>query len=183
MKYQIVKRIFGISLAVCTIYGSVRGAYATVMSGMYATANNSYMESESTYTVDAAPDAVAVPDTVAASDTVVASDTVGASEAIDSTLTPSDDSSAVSESEEHIAAAEQEEKKEAVLNDSNSEEQEEILPESEPEEPEISLEEYLSSLVCGACGRKCSLLHPHCRNGKHKARSAEQQYYEIYSVS
>lgn len=132
MKYQIVKRIFGISLAVCTIYGSVRGAYATVMSGMYATANNTYMESESTYTVD---------------------------------------------------AAEQEEKKEAVLNDSNSEEQEEILPEPEPEEPEISLEEYLSSLVCGACGRKCSLLHPHCRNGKHKARSAEQQYYEIYSVS
>ena len=68
---------------------------------------------------------------------------------------------------------------EAILPDQGQEESEEeaILPDPEPEEPEVSLEEYLSGLRCGACGRCCSLLHPHCRNGKHKAQLAEQQYY------
>ena len=41
MKYQIVKRILGISLAVCTAYGSVRSAYAAV-AGAYAAAFGSW---------------------------------------------------------------------------------------------------------------------------------------------
>ena len=125
MKYQFVKRILGISLAVCTAYGSVRGAYAAVAC---------------TYAAAAEPRSSSVYTAVA--------------EENDSIYTEAD---------------EQKEEKEA------------ILPDPEPEEPEITLEEYLSGLRCGACGRCCSLLRPHCRNGKHKAQSAEQEYYEMYS--
>ena len=139
MKYQFVKKILGISLAVCTVYGSVRGAYAAV-TGAYAAEAVVYPVQESTY---AASD---VPDTSVSAD---------------------------------MAAASVE--KEAILPEQEPEKEAEILPDPGPEEPEVTLEEYLSGLRCGACGRCCSLIRPHCRNGKHKAQSAEQQYYEMYS--
>ena len=151
MKYQFVKKILGISLAVCTVYGSVRGAYAAV-TGAYAAEAVVYPVQESTY---AASD---VPDTSVSADMAAAS------------------------VEKEAILPEQEPEKEAeILPDPEPEEEAEILPDPGPEEPEVTLEEYLSGLRCGACGRCCSLIRPHCRNGKHKAQSAEQQYYEMYS--
>ena len=151
MKYQFVKKILGISLAVCTVYGSVRGAYAAV-TGAYAAEAVVCPVQESTY---AASD---VPDTSVSADMAAAS------------------------VEKEAILPEQEPEKEAeILPDPEPEEEAEILPDPGPEEPEVTLEEYLSGLRCGACGRCCSLIRPHCRNGKHKAQSAEQQYYEMYS--
>ena len=82
--------------------------------------------------------------------------------------------------EEDVIIPESEpEVEEEILPEPVPEDEEEIFPEPEPEEPKITLEEYLSGLRCGACGRCCSLLNPHCRNGKHKAQAAEQEYYEM----
>ena len=89
----------------------------------------------------------------------------------------------VSKDEELILPDQEPEDKEKIIPGPETEDEEEIIPDPEPEEPEMTLEKYLSGLRCGACGRCCSLLRPHCRNGKHKAQSAEQEYYEMYSIS
>ena len=163
MKYQFVKKILGISLAVCTVYGSVRGAYAAV-TGAYAAEAVVYPVQESTY---AASD---VPDTSVSADMAAAS---VEKEAILPEQEP--------EKEAEILPDPEPEEEAEILPDPEPEEEAEILPDPGPEEPEVTLEEYLSGLRCGACGRCCSLIRPHCRNGKHKAQSAEQQYYEMYS--
>ena len=174
MKYQFVKRILGISLAVCTAYGSVRGAYAAV-AGAYAAAAESQA-------------AVAVTDTYSEQENANTAEdyTYSASSAPDMNIAAEqreEEEAIIPESEpgaeEEILPEPEPEIEEEILPEPEPEAEEEILPEPEPEEPEITLEEYLSGLRCGACGRCCSLLNPHCRNGKHKAQAAEQQYYEM----
>ena len=51
---------------------------------------------------------------------------------------------------------------------------------TEPEEEEVSLEEYLSGLFCNQCGRHCSLLSPRCGRGVEQASAAEAEFYQIY---
>jgi hypothetical protein len=46
----------------------------------------------------------------------------------------------------------------------------------------ISLEDYLSKLVCTGCGRHCSLLSPGCAKGELQAAQAEETYYEKYGT-
>lgn len=40
----------------------------------------------------------------------------------------------------------------------------------------LSLEDFLDTLICGACSRKCPLLAPRCRRGMSKA-DAQSAYY------
>ena len=163
MKYQFVKRILGISLAVCTAYGSVRGAYAAV-AGAYAVA----AEPRSSWAYTA----------VAEENDSIYAEADEQKEEKEASLT-----GPVSKDEELILPDQEPEDKEKIIPGPETEDEEEIIPDPEPEEPEMTLEKYLSGLRCGACGRCCSLLRPHCRNGKHKAQSAEQEYYEMYSIS
>ncbi|MCD8321833.1 MAG: hypothetical protein LUC89_02985 [Oscillospiraceae bacterium] len=41
----------------------------------------------------------------------------------------------------------------------------------------MSLEDFLSKLICGACSRRCPLLSPRCTRGKSKAET-QTAYYE-----
>lgn len=121
MKYNYVKTILGISLAVCTLYGSARGAY-TVVTGK-----------ETSYTVPAS-----------------------------------------SESTYEIKSVSEERK-------ATTESSSEAITGSDPDpEPAVSLTDFLSGMRCGACGKNCSLLNPHCRNGMQKANAAKQEYYNTY---
>lgn len=43
-----------------------------------------------------------------------------------------------------------------------------------------TLEEYLKSLTCKGCGRRCSLLTPQCRKGDNFANQAKTEYYNTY---
>ena len=43
-----------------------------------------------------------------------------------------------------------------------------------------TLEEYLKSLTCKGCGRRCSLLTPQCRKGDNFANQAKTEYYSTY---
>lgn len=43
-----------------------------------------------------------------------------------------------------------------------------------------TLEEYLKSLTCKGCGRRCSLLTPQCRKGENFANQAKTEYYSTY---
>ena len=44
-----------------------------------------------------------------------------------------------------------------------------------------SLDDYLGSLVCTACGRQCSLLSPQCGRGQQQAEQAISDYNETYT--
>lgn len=57
----------------------------------------------------------------------------------------------------------------------------EETPESTPPVP--SLQEYLSGLFCGGCGKNCPLLSPRCGRGQELAQTAEEEYYAMYPVS
>lgn len=50
-------------------------------------------------------------------------------------------------------------------------------------EPEISLEEYLSKIVCTACPKRCLLSNPRCGRGERQAQEAAQDYTAAYGTS
>ena len=45
-----------------------------------------------------------------------------------------------------------------------------------------SLTEFLSTMICGGCRHRCSLVSPRCMKGRSKAESATVEYYEIYGA-
>lgn len=57
----------------------------------------------------------------------------------------------------------------------------ERISESTETTPPPSVEEYLSSLICTGCGKRCSLLHPRCGKGQMQAERAKEQYNQTYA--
>lgn len=57
----------------------------------------------------------------------------------------------------------------------------ESISESTETTPPPSVEEYLSSLICTGCGKRCSLLHPRCGKGQMQAERAKEQYNQTYA--
>ena len=50
--------------------------------------------------------------------------------------------------------------------------------------PDIpTLEEYLSKLICTACGRHCLLTNPECGKGRREQQEEVQEYNQLYGVS
>lgn len=45
-----------------------------------------------------------------------------------------------------------------------------------------SLDDYLNTLICGACSRKCPLLAPRCRRGMSKAETQSSYYSEAVTL-
>ena len=153
MKYNYVKTILGISLAVCTLYGTARGAYAAAVN----------------------------------TDTAYVASTAGSSvgSSVESKVGSSAAPSSSSSSAQSSAAGSKKRKKGTEPSTEQSIEQqtpssEAITPASEGSSPGVTLNDYLSKLRCGGCGKNCSLLNPRCRNGMQKANSAKQEYYSTY---
>lgn len=46
----------------------------------------------------------------------------------------------------------------------------------------LSLDEFLDTLICGACSRKCPLLAPRCRRGMAKAELQTEYYNEAVDM-
>ena len=65
----------------------------------------------------------------------------------------------------------------------DEEDNEESYIEETPAENIPSLDEYLSTLHCGGCGRNCYLSNPRCRTGRNKAGAEASSYYELYDIS
>lgn len=55
-------------------------------------------------------------------------------------------------------------------------------PDPEPQEPEMTLADFLGSMNCSGCGKHCSLLSPRCGKGESQAEQATYEYNEIYGV-
>ena len=58
--------------------------------------------------------------------------------------------------------------------------EESAIEESQSGDDTPTLEEYLKSLTCRGCGRRCSLLTPQCRKGDNFANQAKTEYYNTY---
>ena len=79
--------------------------------------------------------------------------------------------------------AETEDQEEALLEaPAETEDQEEAYVEAAPAQDVPSLEDSLSGLHFGRCGRNCFLSNPRCRTGNRKAQSAAEEYYAIYGA-
>lgn len=171
LKYQFIRRLLGISLSICTAYGAMRSAF--VMAGTLDTTPGAVLVAEAK-TEQTANIAEARADGTAASGEEVNEFVI---EEISEDIEVIEDVE-VNEDIEAVEDIDQE-----VDEDILKEEEAQIEPEPEPEEPDVTLDDFLAGLRCGACGRCCSLLNPHCRRGMHKAQSAEQEYYETYALS
>ena len=76
----------------------------------------------------------------------------------------------------------------AAASPSESVQPEEEEEEAEEEDADVpndipTLQDYLGKLRCGGCGRNCSLVRPHCMNGRRKASSYTDAYYAEYGES
>lgn len=67
--------------------------------------------------------------------------------------------------------------KSSVQNDDNDI----ITDNSDTTAANVSLEEYLSNLVCGGCGRRCSLTALQCSRGQRYKNEAVSDYNDLYS--
>ena len=168
VKYQFIRRLLGISLSICTAYGAMRSAF--VMASTLGTAPDAVLVAEAKTEQTANIAEARAEGTAASGEEVNAFVNEEINEEIEDVEVNED-----IEADEDI----DQEVDEDVL----KEEEAQIQPESEPAEPDVTLDDFLAGLRCGACGRCCSLLNPHCRRGMHKAQSAEQEYYETYALS
>lgn len=83
-----------------------------------------------------------------------------------------------SASVENVAAVPVQEDEIIVPEESSSDNQT-VVTEPDPVVP--TLNEYLSQLRCGGCGKNCSLINPRCGTGQRKASNAQEEYYSLYS--
>ena len=168
VKYQFIRRLLGISLSICTAYGAMRSAF--VMAGTLDTTPGAILVAEAKTEQAADDEEVRAEGTAASGEEV--------NEFVNEEISEEIEDVEVNEDIEAVEDIDQE-----VDEDILKEEEAQIQPESEPAEPDVTLDDFLAGLRCGACGRCCSLLNPHCRRGMHKAQSAEQEYYETYALS
>ncbi|WKY48783.1 hypothetical protein Q5O24_05550 [Eubacteriaceae bacterium ES3] len=82
-------------------------------------------------------------------------------------------------SEESIASAAPVQEDEIIVPDETASDSQTVVTEPDPVVP--TLNEYLSQLRCGGCGKNCSLINPRCGRGQQKASNAQQEYYATYS--
>ena len=207
LKYQFIRKLLGISLSICTAYGAMRSAF--VMAGTLGTAPGTVLVAEAK-TEQAADDEEVRAEGTAVSgeevnefvneeiseeiEDVEINEDIEADEDIDQEVdedvlkeeeaaTPDAPSGKSGEVFVEPAPGNKEDEQVLAAPAAGQEEEAQIELEPEPEEPDVTLDDFLAGLRCGACGRCCSLLNPHCRRGMHKAQSAEQEYYETYALS
>lgn len=73
---------------------------------------------------------------------------------------------------------------ESTVEEEEDEEEETDAPEEIPSEPAIlTLEQFLSNLVCTGCGRRCLLSNPACGTGRRQQEEAIQTYNDTYQVN
>ena len=210
VKYQFIRRLLGISLSICTAYGAMRSAY--IMAATPGTFLVAEAKIEQTSDIaEARADGTAASDEeanefvneevsedveedVEVNRDVKVIEDIEAVEDLDQQVdedvlkeeaaaTPDAPSGKSGEVFVEPAPGNKEDEQVLAAPAAGQEEEAQIQLEPEPEEPDVTLDDFLAGLRCGACGRCCSLLNPHCRRGMHKAQSAEQEYYETYALS
>ena len=203
MKLKIIRGFLAVYLALSMAYGGARAAYLTVMAAMEPPEKAQEQiepAPPASFGADAMPTEPELAEVVIPSPVIQAEDIPEdpPSETPETTPEPSPEESAAPSPVEADSAEDgfseesawEEAVDEEVVDDTSAPElteapeetgdSEEAYVEAAPPQDVPTLEDYLSQLHCGRCGRNCFLSNPRCRTGKHKAESAAEEYYAEY---
>ena len=172
MKIKIIKQFFAAFAAVCIIYGSVATTYTSYKNVLAAQADIplAIASREETTTAAAETDASTATQATSSTQTPATTTETSATSTAASTQTESvtAETPTTIKQEELAAAA-----------DTTTATQSQAVAAAVPVVP--TLNEFLSQLRCGGCGKNCSLASPRCATGSRKAQQAEAQYVATYS--
>lgn len=174
MRGKIIKAFIGIYLALSMVYGGIRAAYLTVAATMTPPEASSSLAAEPSFgreTITAQPSQVpTLPPTPTTDPSVEPEPSTAPAEIPSPSESPAAEPAPAPEPAEALTESPAEEDQDASL---------EAAP--APEAP--SLEDYLSQLHCGGCGRNCLLSSPRCRTGNRKAETYTAEYYTEYGTT
>ena len=200
MKVKIIRAFMAVYQVLSMAYGGIRAAYLTVKAAMtppestleqvelaavpsfgaesipYAPEEMSAVLPTPSIQAEDDPEKTEVPAEIAPAEAATAPQEASAAEA-EPVFEPEPEAEPEAES-----AAESEANDTEALIEAPEEEDDpdDAYLEAAPAEDVPTLEDYLSTLHCGRCGRNCYLSNPHCRTGRGKAETATAEYYAEY---
>lgn len=169
MKIKIIKQFGAAIAAVCILYGAVAttyNSYEKVLAAQVDTPAIVTKETTSEASAETTPSTGAT--TTAATTTTTSTPVTASTQTATSTATAepaADISEPATTPKETLASV--------------ADTTDQTVAASTPSVP--TLNEFLSQLRCGGCGKNCSLASPRCATGSRKAQQAEAQYDATYS--
>lgn len=85
--------------------------------------------------------------------------------------------------EDHRQNRHQEQSYETKKKPEEQEEHSEVIDDSSEDEDKLSLDDYLRSLTCDGCGKRCPLISPRCGRGVQQAEEAKVAYESEYGAN
>ena len=204
MKVKIIRAFMAVYLVLSMAYGGIRAAYLTVKAAMtppestleqvelaavpsfgaesipYAPEEMSAVLPSPSIQAEDDPEKTEVPAEIAPAEAATAPQEASAAEA-EPVFEPEPEAEPEAESAAESEAEPEANDTEALIEAPEEEDDpDEAYLEAAPAEDLPTLEDYLSTLHCGRCGRNCYLSNPHCRTGRGKAETATAEYYAEY---
>lgn len=162
MRDKIIKRFAAGTIGVCFAYALIRQPFAVMknpselMTADWNAASQSALQPTTAYSVTTVPPTL--PEELPTEIMMTDPPTEAITEPLQEEIVE-DNGSSENEPDEEIAAQQ---------NDASGD-----VP---------TLEQFLSTLICGGCWHNCSLVSPRCMRGRAKAESATVEYYETYGA-
>ena len=204
MKVKIIRAFMAVYQVLSMAYGGIRAAYLTVKAAMtppestleqvelaavpsfgaesipYAPEEMSAVLPTPSIQAEDDPEKTEVPAEIAPAEAATAPQEASAAEA-EPVFEPEPEAEPEAESAAESEAEPEANDTEALIEAPEEEDDpDEAYLEAAPAEDVPTLEDYLSTLHCGRCGRNCYLSNPHCRTGRGKAETATAEYYAEY---
>ena len=204
MKVKIIRAFMAVYLVLSMAYGGIRAAYLTVKAAMtppestleqvelaavpsfgaesipYAPEEMSAVLPTPSIQAEDDPEKTEVPAEIAPAEAATAPQEASAAEA-EPVFEPEPEAEPEAESAAESEAEPEANDTEALIEAPEEEDDpDDAYLEAAPAEDVPTLEDYLSTLHCGRCGRNCYLSNPHCRTGRGKAETATAEYYAEY---
>ena len=204
MKVKIIRAFMAVYLVLSMAYGGIRAAYLTVKAAMtplestleqvelaavpsfgaesipYAPEEMSAVLPSPSIQAEDDPEKTEVPAEIAPAEAATAPQEASAAEA-EPVFEPEPEAEPEAESAAESEAEPEANDTEALIEAPEEEDDpDDAYLEAAPAEDVPTLEDYLSTLHCGRCGRNCYLSNPHCRTGRGKAETATAEYYAEY---
>ena len=204
MKVKIIRAFMAVYLVLSMAYGGIRAAYLTVKAAMtppestleqvelaavpsfgaesipYAPEEMSAVLPSPSIQAEDDPEKTEVPAEIAPAEAATAPQEASAAEA-EPVFEPEPEAEPEAESAAESEAEPEANDTEALIEAPEEEDDpDEAYLEAAPAEDVPTLEDYLSTLHCGRCGRNCYLSNPRCRTGRGKAETATAEYYAEY---
>ena len=204
MKVKIIRAFMAVYLVLSMAYGGIRAAYLTVKAAMtppestleqvelaavpsfgaesipYAPEEMSAVLPSPSIQAEDDPEKTEVPAEIAPAEAATAPQEASAAEA-EPVFEPEPEAEPEAESAAESEAEPEANDTEALIEAPEEEDDpDDAYLEAAPAEDVPTLEDYLSTLHCGRCGRNCYLSNPHCRTGRGEAETATAEYYAEY---